>query len=102
MKIQKIYRAQKPKVEGPYEHYGSIICEEETAREEQHLARFVEEVWYQLDCKDYVISFVPGISLTAFWVNAKTEDIVANIIDDAVSQISKGLKDVKEVSDLVK
>lgn len=102
MKIQKLYDVQKPRLEGPHGYYGQLVCREESPREQQFLAGFAENIWLKAGSEDYAVSFVPTVSLTAFWVNARTKNLVAKIIDEAAGRISNGLPNVREVSDLVK
>ncbi len=102
MKIQKQYEMPEPKIVGPHEHYGRLVCQEETAREQQYLARFVENVWSRAGDEDHVVSFSPGMSLTAFWVNGTTKEVVTDLIDETADRISSELTNVEEVSDLVK
>lgn len=101
MRIQKQYEMPKPEVEGPHEHYGRLVCQEETASEQQYLAGFAENIWSQAGGDDHVVAFVPGMSLTAFWINAKTRATVTELIDETARMISSGLSNVEEVSDLI-
>ena len=93
MQIQRYYRIERPRVEGSHIHYGQFVCDTSDERENNLIARFVEDVWMRAGGRDYTVSFVPSLeSDLLFLVNGKTERVVRDVIDEAIAKIEHGFK----------
>jgi hypothetical protein len=95
MKIEIEHMAEKPKLKGPFEHYGLFKCYSEDEKENNVVSSFTENVWLKSGQKDYTVSFVARESDLVFWVNGKTKNTVRGVIDDAIRKIEEGFKKSK-------
>ncbi len=103
LNIGKYYQAAKPNVEGPYTYYGKFICATSDEYENNLVGLFIEyvwipgineEIWRRSTKKEVAVSFMPTSSEgLVFWVNAKTEGDVREIIDAAMETLQQGFHD---------
>jgi len=87
MKIETHYDMETPSLEGPYDNYGMFVVSGTDAKEHNFVALFAERSWHGYGKGDCAVSFKPMPDKEAFWVNAKTKDLVRTTIDDAIQAL---------------
>ncbi|MDP1688754.1 MAG: hypothetical protein Q8L47_01320 [bacterium] len=93
MRMKKVIPANyKGGAKKPFKYCGKIVCLEDTEKDQQLLASFIEDCWQKQGGDDYLVSFTPTNKESVLWVSAKTKKRLNGVIDWAIDLLIKGFK----------
>jgi len=90
MKVTRTVPAKMNKA--PFPFCGKLVCSEETERQHNLLANFIESFWQRQGGEDFAVSSTFGESKVIFWVSAETQERLNDFMDFVLDLLKRGFE----------